>query len=375
MASPHAPGFTHRTYSPRLPGAAVLLPYLEEIDRNRWYTNFGPLSQRFEARLASHYGLEAERVTCVANCTLGLVLVLESFELPQGSFCALPSWTFVATAAAVRQAGLVPWFLDVDPETWQLTPEIVEAALPAAPGPVGAVLTVATFGDQVDAAAWAAFRRRRGLPVITDAAAGFDTVTPALAPAVVSLHATKPLGIGEGGFVVCESAAQAEAVRRRSNFGFDRHHAAAWRGSNAKLSEYGAAVGLAALDAWPQTRRAFLRLGEAYRQALAAGPGGFDLAPPFRRSAVSSTCNLLLAQPRAQEVIAQLHRAGIEARQWWGGGCHAQPAYARDPRQPLPVTEDLARRTLALPYHPELSPAAMAEIAGALHDAVAQPAG
>lgn len=386
MALPPAEAFTYRSYRPRLPRAAAILPYLEEIDGNGWYTNFGPLVQRFEGRLAAHYGLPREHVVTVANCTLGLTLALMSCEAAPGSLCALPSWTFAATAAAVRQAGLVPWFLDVDPRSWQMTPEIVEAALPAAPGEVAAVMPVAPFGDALDAG-WAAFRERHGLPVLTDAAAGFASVTPAEAPAVVSLHATKPLGIGEGGFVLCESAAQAESIRRRSNFGFDRRHAAVWAGSNAKLSEYAAAVGLAALDDWPEVLGAFERLSETYRAALqsalqsadqsaeqSAG-GGFELSPPFARRTVSSTCNLLLERPQAEAVAARLRAQGVEARRWWGGGCHAQPAYARAPRGDLPVTEDLARRALALPYHPALTQGEIESIVGHLRSALAAQGG
>ncbi len=375
MARSPANAFKYRTYSPRLPSAAAVLPYLEEIDRNGWYTNFGPLVQRFESRLAAHYGLSPDRLVSVANCTLGLTLALQNCAPAPGSLCALPSWTFAATAAAVRQAGLVPWFLDVDPASWQLTPAIVEAALPSAPGGLAAVMPVAPFGDAPEAAAWAAFRERQGVPVIIDAAASFDSLTAAHAPAVVSLHATKPLGIGEGGFVICESPAQADAIRRRSNFGFDRHHMAVWPGTNAKLSEYAAAVGLAALDAWPQTRQAFEDLARGYRAALGAKSGGFTLAPPFAGSCVSSSCNLLLDRPQAQAVIERLHAQGVEARQWWGGGCHAQPAYAEAPRGALPVTEDLARRTLALPYHPALSPADIAAIVDGLHGALTAPVG
>ncbi|GAB4392617.1 MAG: hypothetical protein Tsb0032_08960 [Kiloniellaceae bacterium] len=287
MARPAAQAFTYRTYSPRLPSAADVLPYLEEIDRNRWYTNFGPLVERFEARLAAQVGLPRDRVVTVANCTLGLVLALESCSLPAGGLCALPSWTFVATAAAVRQAGLTPWFLDVDPRSWQLTPEIVEAALPQAPGSLAAVMPVAPFGAPLEAAPWAAFRDHRGLPVITDAAAGLASLTASHLPAVVSLHATKPLGIGEGGVVFCETGAQAEEIRRRSNFGFDRDHAALWAGGNAKLSEYAAAVGLAALDAWPDLREAFRTQAERYRRALAPLAAEVAPSPPFAAGCVT----------------------------------------------------------------------------------------
>ncbi len=374
MAEP-ARGFRHRTYRPRLPKAEAVLPYLQKIDSNGWYTNFGPLNARFEERLAKRYGLDPARVVTVASCTAGLALTLQSYDqVPDGprpgDLCALPSWTFVGTAAAVRLAGLVPWFLDVDRESWQLTPQIVEAALAAAPGRVAAVMPVAPFGDRADASSWRAFRARQGLPVVLDAAAGFDSVSADHAPAVVSLHATKPLGIGEGGFVLAESAAQAEAIRRRSNFGFDRHHQAAWPGCNAKLSEYAAAVGLAALDAWAETRAAFAASVLTYREALAARCTHLELSPSFAHCEVNTSCNLSVPGTAASALVAELCARGIEARQWWGQGCHGQPAYAAFPRADLSVTEDLARHSLALPYHPELSQAEVEEIADALQEAV-----
>ncbi|NIA68039.1 DegT/DnrJ/EryC1/StrS aminotransferase [Pelagibius litoralis] len=379
MSTTPVGGFTHRSYRPSLPAASALLPYLQEIDRNRWYTNFGPLALQFEARLAAQYAVDPSRIVTVANCTAGLTLLLQSYAASPGgyeagTFCALPSWTFIASAAAVVQAGLIPWFLDVEQESWQLTPDLVDSALPSAPGPVAAVMPVAPFGDRVDAAAWAAFRAKHDIPVVLDAAAGFDSVTKANAPAVVSLHATKPLGVGEGGLVLAESAAQAENIRRRSNFGFDRHHEAVWPGQNAKLSEYAAAVGLASLDVWPETRAAFTASAEVYRKVFAKLGLGAVLSLCFSRCDVNTGCTLQLDTPQALAVVEQLRAKGIEARQWWGQGCHAQAAYTGYPRGPLPVTEDLARRSLALPYHPEMSCADIVEIVEALRSVVVQRA-
>ncbi len=377
MKSTTAKAWRYRTYRPRLPEAAVLLPYLQEIDRNSWYSNFGPLVRRLEERLAAHYGMDEGQVVTVANCTSGLALALQSLTDARSGdvgerYCALPSWTFVGTAAAVRQAGLTPWFLDVERENWQLTPQIVEAALAQAPGMLAAVMPVAPFGDRADAAAWAAFRRRHGVPVVLDAAAGFDTVTKENAPAVISLHATKPLGIGEGGVVLAESPEQAENIRRRSNFGFDRHHAAAWSGCNAKLSEYQAAVGLAALDAWPQTRALFADSADRYRAVLAAEIDGVIPAPCFARCAVNTGCHVIVEGPPAPAVVSELRARGIEARQWWDQGCHHQPAYAGCKRTALPVTEFLADRALALPYHAEISQNAIGDIVDALRDVITQ---
>ncbi|HLO76879.1 MAG TPA: aminotransferase class I/II-fold pyridoxal phosphate-dependent enzyme, partial [Magnetospirillum sp.] len=223
---------------PRLPTAESILPYLRRIDDARLYSNFGPLAQALESRLAARWERPAAAVVSLANATLGLSACLMACCAPRGSLCLMPAWTFVATAHAARAAGLEPFLADVDEHSGALTPAIAEAALAAAPAPVGAVMVVQPFGRPLDMDGWQDFRRRTGLAVIIDAAAAFDTVTASPLPTVVSLHATKVLGAGEGGFALCDDPDLAQAIRRASNFGFyitRESHAPAL---NAKMSEY-----------------------------------------------------------------------------------------------------------------------------------------
>ena len=81
---------------PRLPTAEHITPYLREIDANGWYANFGPLTHRLQARLASHWGMSKPEVTLVASGTVGITLALLAAEAPPGSRCLMPSWTFAA---------------------------------------------------------------------------------------------------------------------------------------------------------------------------------------------------------------------------------------------------------------------------------------
>ncbi len=356
---------------PRLPAAAAILSYLEEIDRNRWYTNFGPLVSRFEHRLAEHFGVDPVRVVCVANCTLGIAIALRARDPVAGGLCAVPSWTFIATPAAVRLAGLVPWFLDVDRDTWGLHPDTVLRALEDAPGQVSAVVPVSPFGNPVDIDAWNVFEAERGIPVAIDAATGFDSAVAGNAPLAISLHATKTLGIGEGGIVLARDSRQAERIRRMSNFGLASDRRAIFVGANAKLSEYAAAVGLASLDAWPEIRALYQGSAERYRAALARLPE-IATAPGFGRGAVDSTCNVVLGQPLADRVIQRLNAAEIEARQWWGKGCHRHPAYVDCPRTALPETEFLAERVIGLPYFPDITDGEIERVAQSLAAALSE---
>jgi len=351
---------------PRLPGAAAILPYLEELDANGWYANHGPLLHRLRARLAAHWGLDPGAVALTANATLAIALVLRALGAAPGSRCLMPAWTFAATAGAARAAGLVPHFADVDPASWALDPEAVEARGDL--DGIGAILAVAPFGRPLDAARWDAVSARTGIPVVIDAAAAFDAtraggpMAAGAAPVVVSLHATKAFGIGEGGAVLSRDAALLERVRRLSNFGFLGAREAALPGINAKMSEYAAAVGLAALDAWPETRATWLAVTRRYAEALADHPS-IAPSPGFGGDWVSATLTVLWPGDR-EAGAAALEREGIGTLRWWGEGCHRHPAYAALPRDPLPVTEFLAARAVGLPFWRDMTPAQIALVCG-----------
>ena len=339
---------------PKLPTAQSLLPYLSQIDRSRIYGNFGPLCMNLEGRLAAHFGVPDEDVVTVSNGTMGLALALIAQGARPGSLCVIPAWTFIASAQAAVIAGLVPFFVDVNPLTWALDPHAVTDIIERAPGDVGAVMPVVPFGQPIDVAAWDRFRSRRGLPVVIDAAAGFDSLTPTETPAVVSLHATKAYGIGEGGFVLCADASLTRRVRTRANFGFSGERKAIVPGLNAKLSEYQAAVGHAALDEWGTARAEWLTVAKGYRERLARS-GGARLQDGFGESWVSSVCVFVLDGPDADQLEGRLQKADVETRRWWGAGAHTHPSTHHFPRTTLPVTDQLAKSTIAVPLFRDMN--------------------
>jgi dTDP-4-amino-4,6-dideoxygalactose transaminase len=334
---------------PRLPAARALAPYLEKIDSRRIYSNFGPLARALEDRLSTRYGLPEGTVGTVANATLGLALALSAQHAQPGTLCVMPAWTFVASAHAAAMAGLTPYFVDVDSETWALDPEQVADAIALAPGPVGAVMPVAPFGRPIDISTWDRFRARTGLPVVIDAAAGFDALRPGEVPAVVSLHATKVLGTGEGGFVVSTDPTFKSEIRARSNFGFAGTREAMMIGANAKLSEYHAAVGLAALDEWDETRHEWMTLAQYYRTVL---PSSNWIAYQKGNGTdwIASTCVVSFASSDLTRIESALDATGIESRRWWGQGAHAHTGTAQFPRTSLPRTSAIAQSALGLPF-------------------------
>jgi dTDP-4-amino-4,6-dideoxygalactose transaminase len=339
---------------PRMPRAESLMPYLQRIDDRRTYSNFGPLVTELETRLAQRLGMDPDCVITVANGTAGLTLALQSVvEAPKG-YCLIPSWTFVATAHAVSAAGLTPFLVDVDEGSWALTPEIARDALTRIDGPVAAVMPVAPFGAPMDTEAWDRFTEQTGVPVVIDAAAGHDAVRVGTTPAVVSLHATKILGAGEGGYVVCRRQDVIVRIKQRSNFGFYGTRDAQTVGTNAKMSEYHAAVGLAAMDAYSSDIAGFRAVAAAYRERLARRQWvGFQAG--FGSEWCGSVCVARFVGADQQRIMSRLDAVGLSSRAWWGAGVHAQTAFAELPRLPLPVTEMLAQETLGLPYFVDMT--------------------
>jgi len=334
---------------PRLPPLAALAPYIERIDQARWYSNFGPLIESLEARLAQHFGLPADNVATISNATVGLELALKAAGAAPRTFCLLPSWTFSASVHAVMEAGLRPCFIDTTVDG-VITPELAAEALKQVSGEVSAVMPVSVCGQPLDHAAWDRFAAEHGVAVVVDDAPGFDGARPEDALSVVSMHATKVLGVGEGGFVMSKTPELAGAVRRRANFGFEGAREAWMPATNGKLSEYAAAVGLAALDEWPARRAAFQAAAMRYRRNLADVPGAV-LPDGWGPDWVSTTCVVRLEDPaRTAPVLDALHAAGAETRAWWGRGMHTHRAFASCQRLALPVTEQLAQTVLGLPF-------------------------
>jgi dTDP-4-amino-4,6-dideoxygalactose transaminase len=358
---------------PRLPAAERLIHYLQKIDSTRIYSNHGPLSHALEERLERHFHLAPKTITAVANATLGLALALAAQAPRPGTLCVVPAWTFIATAHAVAMAGLVPYFVDVDDASGMLDPDGIGEEIARAPGLVSAVMPVASFGQPIDITAWDRFRSRTGLAVVIDAAASFDTLRVGETPAVVSLGATKVLGIGEGGFVASTNASLIRDVRTRANMGFQGVRQAIVAAVNAKMSEYHAAVGLASLDEWSAARSEWLAVAQAYCAALVES-NQVQFQDGFGHGWISSTCILKLANSSAVQVGQQLAAAGIDTRRWWGDGAHAHPATAGYPRSRLAVTEACANAVIGVPFYRDLAAADVRHVANAILTAVSDAA-
>jgi dTDP-4-amino-4,6-dideoxygalactose transaminase len=340
---------------PDLPAADAVLPYLRRIDANRWYTNFGPLVQEFEKALADQVGGSTENlgVVTAANATVGIEMALQALGLSRGARVLVPALTFVATATAVMRAGFEPVISDVNPHSWLLTPDIASIALPLTH--VDAVLPVATFGCPQDVNAWQAWSEQHDIPVVIDAAGAFGNQPVGRVPTVFSLHATKSLGIGEGGFIASTRSGYLDHIRQLSNFGFGPNHGdVVEAGTNGKMSEYHAAVGLAALPHWRARREIRLSLQDAYRRQLQRHCTGVVLQD--KPEGIPSILAVALpAGADAGQVASRLAQLGIETRRWYYPPLFEHPAFATcQTTGALEVSRELARRIIGLPFHVHL---------------------
>lgn len=345
---------------PLLPTADRILPYLQQIDAKRWYSNFGPLHELFIARLAELFRVQTSHVLCAATGTQLLELCLKAFVAEPGSLCVMPAWTFVATPLAAVAAKLEPFFVDVDLATQMIDPVWLLEELPrlSQQGKIGAVVVTAPFGCPINRLAWDDFTAKTGIPVLIDAAAAFDTILqePQMqvgrTPMMVSLHATKVFGIGEGAVLLSTDEALMSQVVSMTQFGFPPGVRSAYcAGTNAKISEYTAAVGLAALDAWPVARSHWEKVSKQYQRRL----GEAEVTHMFSFDWVTSVCNIIVPY-QADGIAAKLDDVGVMTRKWWGDGCHHQPIFQQSLRSSsLKNTEYLQKSVLGLPFYVDMA--------------------
>lgn len=257
---------------PFLPPLEELTPYLEKIWDNKILTNGGPFHQQLEQALCEYLGVE--HIALFTNGTLALVTALQALRIT-GEVITTP-YSFVATAHSLLWHGIKPVFVDIDPNTLNLDPAKIEAAITPQ---TTAIMPVHVYGHPCDVEAIQKIADNYNLRVIYDAAHAFGvqchcgSVLNHGDLSVLSFHATKVFNTFEGGAIICPDAKTKQRIDHFKNFGFVDEITVVAPGINGKMSELNAAVGLLQLkhidDALAQRKR----IDHVYRESLSGIKG------------------------------------------------------------------------------------------------------
>ncbi|MGH6836073.1 MAG: DegT/DnrJ/EryC1/StrS family aminotransferase [Methylocella sp.] len=340
--------YRHRLVVPDLPTPAEYLPLLEEMQENGWYSNFGPLVRRLESRLLATYGAAGETCVTCCNGTAGLSAAL--LATGRTDQVLLPAFTFPASLAAVRAAGMTTIVADVDAKTWTLAGNLLDRALVETGARV--VMLVAPFGIRSNWEAELVICREHGAAVVIDNASGLGGPRPVKGFSdevfeVFSMHATKPFGVGEGGVIFAHRKHDA-GLRSALNFALNSYAKPGGlaRGFNGKMSEFHAAIGIVQLDRIGEIVSRRQAFADIYRERLAHYPE--IVCPQDMNCAPWQVFPVLLPSVSAAEGLIEIAAAaGVEIRRYY------RPSLSRWPEtrrfEACPVAEDIADRMCALP--------------------------
>ncbi len=316
----------------------------------------GPEVAAFEEELAAYVG--ARFGVGVGSGTEALHLALWALDIGPGDEVITVSHTAMATVAAIELAGARPVLVDIHPESFNLDPAKLEAAITPH---TKAVIPVHLYGQAADLDPILAIARRHGLAVVEDAAQAHGAeyrgkrVGALGALGCFSFYPTKNLGAyGDGGMVVTNDAALAERLRLLRQYGWKERYQSSIQGANSRLDELQAAilrVKLRHLDGWNQARR---HLASLYDRLLAGGP----VVTPQEMAYGRHVYHLYVVRsPHRQELQSYLTSTGVVTLVHYPVPVHLQEAYAHLGHGPgsLPVTEAAAGEILSLPLFPELT--------------------
>lgn len=351
------PAFAEKLHvgRPTLGNRDRLLERINDILDRRWFTNRGKYVREFERRVAEVVGIRH----CIAMCngTVALEIVIRALGL-RGEVI-VPSFTFIATAHALQWQGIAPVFCDIDLRTHNIDPAQVEPLI--TPRTTG-ILGVHAWGRPCDAERLERIARRHRLRLLFDAAHAFGCshrgrMIGSFGDAeVYSFHATKFINTFEGGAVVTNDSDLAARVRLMQNFGFAGFDNVVCLGTNGKMSEVSAAMGLTTLESLEEFIAVNCRNYRQYQRELGNLPG-VELVAYDEGEKRNCQYVVIVLDPNAvdisrDDVVKILHAENILARRYFYPGCHRMEPYrSRSPgtTAPLPHTETLVESVISLP--------------------------
>src|SRR5258706_4660542 len=352
-----SPAFAEKLHvgRPNIGNREKLLARINDMLDRRWLTNDGPFVLEFEKKICDFIGVRH----CVAMCNATIALEIAARALELKGEVIVPSFTFIATAHALSWQEITPVFCDIKPATHNLDPLKVEQMItPHTTGIIG----VHTWGRSCDIDALAEVARRYKLKLMFDAAHAFGCsykgrMLGAFGEAeVYSFHATKFLNTFEGGAVVTNNDELAKKMRLMKNFGFAGYDNVIHPGTNGKMCEVSAAMGLTGLesfDSFVATNRANY---DQYRRVLAGIPGvsmlAYDPKEKSNYQYIVTEIDESVTGISRDQIVDLMWAENVLARRYFYPGIHRMEAYrAFYPHAGLllPETEKLSQRVMILP--------------------------
>lgn len=343
---------------PYLPSRKKLERLLDGVYSRHWFTNGGQLVQELTARLEGYLGVE--NLLLVANGTLALQIAYRALGVSDTSKHRWPEaittpFTFIATASSLKWDGIQPVFVDIDPNTWCIAPENIEASLTKS---TRAMVPVHVFGNACDVDAIDAIAQRHDLTVIYDASHAFgvkyrgESLLKHGDAATLSFHATKLFHTGEGGAIIFKRKEDLERAKRMINFGITGPERIEELGINAKMNELQAAMGLCVLDEMEENLTARAAVWHRYEQALRqtlqlqAKPDALEYNYAYFPVVFES-------EEQAVRVAAMLKENGVLARRYFYPSLESVACLGAEADHS--VSKNIASRVLCLPIFDQLS--------------------
>ncbi len=344
---------------PDLPSLEEFIPYLREIWNTKVLTNGGPFHQQLEQKLCEYLGVK--HIALFTNGTIGLVTALQALRI-SGEVITTP-YSFVATAHSLLWNGIKPVFVDIDPDTLNLDPRRIEAAITPQ---TTAIMPVHCYGHPCDVERIEAIADNYGLKVIYDAAHAFGvkchcgSVLNHGDLSVLSFHATKVFTTFEGGAIICPDEKIRQRINHLKNFGFVDEVTVVAPGINGKMSEFNAALGLLQLKGVDQALAKRRAIDERYRAGLKHVRGIRCLQSSGEIHSNYSYFPILVQPdyPRNRDALYQKFRDDdIHVRRYFHPLISDFPMYRGLPsaaHNNLPVARRISEQVLCLPIYPGL---------------------
>lgn len=340
---------------PNIGNRAALFERINDILDRRWLTNMGPYSQEFEQRISDMLGVKH----CIAMCNGTVALEIAIRALGLTGEVIVPSMTFIATVHALQWQEVTPIFCDIAPGEFHLDPEKVEALItPRTTGIIGVHL----WGRPCHVEALTSIAQRRRLKLLFDAAHAFGCSHNGRMignfgnAEVFSFHATKCINTFEGGAIVTNDDELAAKIRLMTNFGFGGTDKVVYIGTNGKMNEVSAAMGITSLE----DLETFIQLNLSNYQAYVRELTGIrGLRPVMYDEQERNNYHYIVLEldeavtgVSRDQVVDILRAENVLARRYFYPGCHnMEPYRSYFPLSQLwlPETERMAKRVLVLP--------------------------